>query len=304
MAAFLDNTGDILLDAVLTDYGRQLLARGDGSFSIVKFAFGDDEIDYSLWNTGGPTATKDVNIVATPILEAFTNNAASMKSKLLTIGIENLLYLPILKIDTNTFSTGNFPNTSTLFTGFVAPVELSENKETSTALLAANLSAGLLNQNKSLNITIHQGVDSTELSSKASLKDQQPELYETEYNISIDNRLGFISANVDTSSLEPISVDDDNIATYKISLVGDTSFVSQIPTNQNSVIAGWKGTQLSFTIIPNPVIISNNTLFDSLGQQLNLDGSNPYRTIRTSVTVTGVTTGYSVEIPVLFAKIV
>ena len=36
--AFLDNSGDIILDAVLTDTGRFRLARGDGSFKITKFA--------------------------------------------------------------------------------------------------------------------------------------------------------------------------------------------------------------------------------------------------------------------------
>ena len=32
--AFLDNSGDIILDAVLTDTGRMRLAKGDGSFAI------------------------------------------------------------------------------------------------------------------------------------------------------------------------------------------------------------------------------------------------------------------------------
>ena len=48
--AFLDNSGDIILDAVLTDEGRRRLALGDGSFRITKFALGDDEIDYSLYD--------------------------------------------------------------------------------------------------------------------------------------------------------------------------------------------------------------------------------------------------------------
>ena len=47
---FLDNSGDIILDVVLTDLGRQRLAKGDGSFNITKFALGDDEIDYSLYD--------------------------------------------------------------------------------------------------------------------------------------------------------------------------------------------------------------------------------------------------------------
>jgi hypothetical protein len=45
---FLDNSGDIILDAVLTDLGRKRLAEGNGRFSISKFALGDDEIDYGL----------------------------------------------------------------------------------------------------------------------------------------------------------------------------------------------------------------------------------------------------------------
>ena len=34
---FLQNDGDIILDAVLTDTGRMRLAKGDGSFKISKF---------------------------------------------------------------------------------------------------------------------------------------------------------------------------------------------------------------------------------------------------------------------------
>lgn len=47
---FLDNSGDIILDAVLTDLGRKRLAEGNGSFNISKYAFGDDEIDYTLYD--------------------------------------------------------------------------------------------------------------------------------------------------------------------------------------------------------------------------------------------------------------
>ena len=47
---FLDNSGDIILDAVLTDTGRKRLARGDGSFKVAKFAFADDEINYGLYD--------------------------------------------------------------------------------------------------------------------------------------------------------------------------------------------------------------------------------------------------------------
>ena len=49
---FLDNSGDIILDAVLTDLGRKRLA--EGSFSISRFALGDEEINYALYNKNHP----------------------------------------------------------------------------------------------------------------------------------------------------------------------------------------------------------------------------------------------------------
>ena len=55
--AFLDNSGDIILDAVLTDTGRYRLAKGDGSFKIVKFALGDDEINYGLYDKMNPSGS-------------------------------------------------------------------------------------------------------------------------------------------------------------------------------------------------------------------------------------------------------
>ena len=47
---YLNKTTQVL-DAILTTKGRELLAKGDGSFNITKFALGDDEIDYGLWDT-------------------------------------------------------------------------------------------------------------------------------------------------------------------------------------------------------------------------------------------------------------
>ena len=63
--AFLDNSGDIILDAVLTDTGRMRLAKGDGSFKIVKFALGDDEINYELYdkNNSSGSAYYDLEIM-------------------------------------------------------------------------------------------------------------------------------------------------------------------------------------------------------------------------------------------------
>ena len=98
---FLDNSGDIILDAVLTDHGRKVLARGDGSFSIKKFALGDEEIDYTLYDSSNQngSAYYDLEILQTPVLEAFTDNAISMKSRLVTYEDMNLLYLPVMLLN-------------------------------------------------------------------------------------------------------------------------------------------------------------------------------------------------------------
>ena len=99
--AFLDNSGDIILDAVLTDTGRKRLAQGDGSFNITKFAFGDDEIDYNSYNGqhSSGSAYYDLEILQTPVFEAFTNNTSMMKSKLISLTNNNLLYLPVLNLN-------------------------------------------------------------------------------------------------------------------------------------------------------------------------------------------------------------
>lgn len=97
--AFLDNSGDIVLDAVLTDAGRKRMA--EGKFNITKYAFGDEEINYSLFNSSHPSGSAfyDLEIMQTPILEAFTNNTSTMSSKLMSLNDNNFLYLPILKLN-------------------------------------------------------------------------------------------------------------------------------------------------------------------------------------------------------------
>lgn len=99
--AFLDNSGDIILDAVLTDAGRKRMA--EGNFRIAKYAFGDDEINYAQYNKNDPrgSAFYDLEIMQTPVLEAFTNNSASMSSFLMTLANNNHTHLPILKLNEN-----------------------------------------------------------------------------------------------------------------------------------------------------------------------------------------------------------
>ena len=107
--AFLDNSGDIILDAVLTDLGRKRMA--EGNFRITQFALGDDEIDYSLYNKSHPSGSAyyDLEILQTPVFEAFTRENSNINYGLLTFdGNTDLLYLPkmVLNQKTSYITTG------------------------------------------------------------------------------------------------------------------------------------------------------------------------------------------------------
>lgn len=93
---FQDNSGEIFIDAVLTDEGRERLARNDGSFAIVRFRFGDDEIDYRFWNELTGSDSKDRKILDTPILESFTNEAVALRYPLVSIRNARLQFLPVM----------------------------------------------------------------------------------------------------------------------------------------------------------------------------------------------------------------
>lgn len=96
---FLDHsTNNIILDSVLTDDGRKFLAGNDGSFSIQKFALGDDEVNYNIISKYGRTVGKEKIEKNTPIFEALTNASVAQKYKLVSVSNPNLIYLPNLAL--------------------------------------------------------------------------------------------------------------------------------------------------------------------------------------------------------------
>mgnify|MGYP001589998859 CR=1 FL=1 len=81
--AFLDRSS-LIVDAVLTDKGREKLS--SNSFEVTKFALGDDDIDYTLYdetNTNGPNFY-GFAIESLPIMEAFTRSINALKYQLVT----------------------------------------------------------------------------------------------------------------------------------------------------------------------------------------------------------------------------
>lgn len=102
----IDNSGDILIDAVITDVGREFLARNDGSFEIVRYTFGDDEIDYTLYNPNTGSLQQDVNVVNTPVFEASVNENIALKYPLLSISNPDLKFLPSLAASVTSLTLG------------------------------------------------------------------------------------------------------------------------------------------------------------------------------------------------------
>ena len=92
------NNAVVTVDAILTKKGRELLARGDGSFNITQFALSDDEIDYTLYNPSHPSGSAFYGeaIENMPLLEAFPDENQIMKYKLATLP-RGTSKLPILQ---------------------------------------------------------------------------------------------------------------------------------------------------------------------------------------------------------------
>jgi len=83
--AYLDNS-EITVDAILTKKGREKLASGQG-LNITKFALGDDEIDYTLYEPAHPkgSAYYDAAIRAIPVTEASPDETQVLKYRLVTL---------------------------------------------------------------------------------------------------------------------------------------------------------------------------------------------------------------------------
>jgi hypothetical protein len=84
--SYLSSTS-VVVDAILTKKGRELLSRNDGSFRITQFSLADDEIDYTLYNPNHPSGSAFYGeaIEAMPIIQAYPNDTEIMKYKLITL---------------------------------------------------------------------------------------------------------------------------------------------------------------------------------------------------------------------------
>lgn len=320
--AFLDNSGDIILDAVLTDTGRMRLAKGDGSFRITKFALGDDEINYAIYNKNNPSGSAyyDIDIMQTPIFEAFTNNIASLNSRLVSISRNNLLYLPVLKINNVEFGPSNFAISKIVQNGYILAVDKDSEDLLSKSITYDSEAVGqkgILNGFKpsggGVVIRIDQGIDNTSVPATVKI---DPDLKETQYLIEIDNRFGSIVDATGQNAAVPSFIDDDDMATYYLSLGPDPAYVTEntdetavlagAANTSKQVIAGSRGTSLRFKIKASVEVGTSDYLFNQLGSNITalISGEtvNNVRSIVSTVRITGLTTGYAIDVPVVLIK--
>jgi len=320
---FLNNSGDIILDAVLTDDGRKRLSKGDGTFNIVRFALGDDEIDYGQWdgsNANG-SAYYDLNILQTPILEAFTNNGSSMKSKLVSYSSTDILYLPIMMLNTNSVLQGFSTNNTTLtFIGIVNVKDISSgvagdvygySDTTQNSFQRGNFNAtaeGVIPSGQL--ITVDQGLNTDAI----TFKDNLETIYEeTGYLITMDNRLCTL-VDAKATQVGDAQIDDDNMATYIVTRpTVPNCFVTITdndanPDTTDSVLAGpFNTNRLKFSLQATTDLRYSNYYFTTFGNTSDVldtqyNSKNTVYSLDTSIQVVGLTTGYRLDIPVRFVK--
>ena len=315
---FLDNSGDIILDAVLTDLGRKRMAKG--TFTITQFALGDDEINYATYNADHPSGSAyyDLQIIQTPILESFTNNTSTMKSRLLTLDNNaNILYLPVMiegSLDnnhkrhaSNTYLVAVDSKTQVIgddsFEGKGGVGEDSDGGVRTGVLFGLDPAVGK-------GIMINQGIDNQGFDRSRTLDDA---LTEDTYVIQIDGRFGEIVTTDGTSiALKSTTEDDDGFLFYTLSsdTAVDTSGVVQgLASTAPSKLAGARGSFLEFKIKASSILTDNQSYFDRFGFSIGSTdpnyadyGSKDSKAIDSIVRVTGIKTGYSIDIPVRFIK--
>ena len=329
--AFLDNSGDIIMDAVLTDEGRRRMA--NGNFSITKFALGDDEIDYSLYNKNHPSGSSyyDLEILQTPVFEAFTQINATINYGLLDTSATDLLYLPVAKI--NELSTLTL-NPVTSYGGIFYVRDTTG--DTSSATIADRMSGVISSCDGASNpsgqfVLFETGLDTGFGNVPVGTAANQNSyliangLIDTSFYVFYDSRFfssidGAEAASTFTNSGTsntfngtmtlaagtPSSI-DVGIANYSTSRInGIENGVYYYTTNNTeqsySAIGGPRANVSALAPIVQPGLDAQYTLFGSTGQSISgLTGT--YDIIDTTIYVQGATTSATLQIPFRIIKV-
>ena len=324
---FQDNSGDIIFDVVLTDEGRRALSDPTVDFKITKFKVSDDEINYGLFNLNTGSAYQDLQILQTPVFEAFTNNTSNMSSMLISYTQNDLLYLPVIELNEIADGTvGGVTARHSLGTFMVAVDQETEGSGTQTVpatALAQHQTTGIRRgflfgnslQDSDNHIRIDAGIDNSAQPPNISI---DTSLYEDSYFLELDSRLGrIVDVQGNDTLVDELYTDDDNITVYRVSQQtneGQNDPVKDNPvktvSSAKQVIRGSRSTFLRFKVESSQELRQSNFYFTKFGSETKMEqadgttpGSNNARIIDTLIKVTGVKTGYTLDIPVRFVKL-
>ena len=330
---FLDNSGDIILDAVLTDIGRKRMAQGN--FRIVKYSPGDDEIDYSLYNadhTSG-SAYYDLEILQSPVMEAATKQASSIKYGLLSITRTDILFMPTLKANQKISEALNKKGSVFI---------LAANRETyenlsSDSVLGEKYVLEPNTKTPTKTVVIESGIDSSER--QATLENRNAMIVATglldgNFEFKFDSRFVAGLTSVQGGKFANLSdgTRDISMSTFATrTAIGAQNFIENYSTaiapgianlvakRDNSTTGfdlsgfeGPRGTVTAATFVPSTEINaegSSTPSFYSLygrtsvaAATLGFTGSNTYDVIDTTVYVRGLTSGTQIQIPLRIVR--
>ncbi len=302
---FQDNSGDLILDVVLTDEGRRRLARGDNSFRVAKFALADDEINYELYNKNHASGSAyfDLEIMQTPVLEALTSDLSTPSNFLVTYGRQDLLFLPVLKLNQNQGDT-KYHSKGT----FVVAVD----EATEELIYAAGAGVVKGENGGGSFVRIDQGLDTEDISYNTSLREFDNEMVESMYDVHVDSRFArIVSSNFE--ELAPVSdINSEKMATYKLDVSLNPEFVQENKNTKEAfgttqVIKGPRGTILSFSLSAAPELRTGTSYFTELGtteaaSAYKAGASGNVQYIDSSIRIVGDNTRFNLDIPVRFVK--
>lgn len=337
---FLDNSGDIILDAVLTDVGRKRMAEGE--FKIVKFALGDDEIDYSLYNANHPSGSAyyDLEILQSPVMEAATKQASSIKYGLLSITRTDLVYMPVLELNQKSGIDSVLKHNNIIL--------LAANKATYNTLAkdAAIGASKVLEPNTltpASKVIVESGINSADRQPTRENRDNMvvsTNLLDLQFSVKFDNR--FVSSLISVQPRQDQSFANNTDGSRNITLtafarkkvVSATQFmdnyvtaiadgledlVLQYTTESSgdatgtnlSQLGGPRGGMTAMSFAPSTEINAQGTASPSYYTLYGRTGvaaatlgftSGTYDYIDTTIYVQGLTTGASIQLPVRIVR--
>ena len=321
---FLDNSGDIILDAVLTDVGRKRLAQGN--FKIAKFALGDDEIDYSLFNRDHPSGSAyfDLEIMQTPVFEAFTQTNANINYGLTSHTRTDLLYLPTLK--SNELVSTAAKTTSSVY--YVAA-----NSETASKLRTAFSSSNYVLESIQASDTaiyIESGLDTSNLTGDSSNRSSyivNTNLLDSTYTLYADSRFiagmltprrgAYFRNNTDGTAvinMTPLRASTattatavlDNYSTFSSTGINnEVTYNDTVDATTISALAGPRGTATALNIVVDNEMAAKSagarsSKYDKYGSydQTIFGGSEKYDYVDTTIYVQGSVSSARFQLPI------